>query len=279
MPSRRPSPSTRVPRAPHDDASAAEVVLERVGAVARITINRPERRNSLGLGFAAAMNRVLDDVDGSPELGAVVLTGAGSVFCGGGDLAEIMSTAPGDPGADLRVVRGYNRIVGRLRRLDVPVVAAVNGPAVGGGAALALACDIAVAASGASYIFAFERIGLSGADMGCSALLVKAVGPVRAAHLMLTSGTVTASEALRLGLFVDVVSPERLPAVAESLAARIAAGPRHGNAATKLALRRGAETSFDSVLEYEAYVQTVQFSDREHKDRLGAFLAAKEATA
>jgi enoyl-CoA hydratase/carnithine racemase len=261
--------------APGGDPSP-EVVLERLGPVARITINRPERRNALGAGFTAAMMARLDEIEGDPNVGAVILTGAGTVFCGGGDLFEIMSTEPGDAARDLTLIRGYNRVVARLRRLDVPVVAAVNGPAVGGGAALALVCDIAIASDRASYAFAFERIGLAAADMGCAALLVRALGPLRAAHLTLTSGTLSAVEAMELGLVAEVVEHDRLPAAAERLAQRIAAGPRRANAATKLAIHRGAQMDLETVLEYEAYVQAVQFSEPEHKQRLGAFLTGKE---
>lgn len=245
------------------------VRLERLGAVARVTLDRPQARNSLGLEFTAEMNGALDAIDADEEIAAVVLRGVGDVFCSGGDLRELMDPTTADPARDLRYIRGYNLVVGRLRRLDRPVVAAVNGPAVGGGAALALACDLAIAAEHAAYVFAFGRIGLTGADMGCAYLLPRVVGPVRAAHLMLTAGTLSAAEGRQLGAFLDVVPAAELDAAALELARAIATGPRHANAATKLALRRGETTDLAAVLDYEAYVQTVQFSDPEHKQRLG----------
>lgn len=252
------------------------VRVDRQGDVAIVTLDRPERRNALGRDFSAAMQRRLDEVE-DMGVGAVVLTGAGPVFCGGGDLTEIMSPTSADPREDFRLIRGYNRVVSRIRHLDQPVVAAVNGPAVGGGAALALACDVAVAAESAQYVFAFGRIGLAGADMGCAYLLPRAVGPVRAAHLMLSSGSLTASEGLALGLFTEVVPDGDVVAAAVQLAARIATGPFAATAATKMALRRGETTDLDTVLDYEAYLQTVQFAHPDHKARLAEFLRGSRA--
>jgi enoyl-CoA hydratase/carnithine racemase len=252
---------------PADDA----VLLERRGDVAVLTLNRPDARNALGRDFSAVMNRRLDEVEGDPGVGAVVLTGAGSVFCGGGDLAQIMSSTTSDPVQDFSLIRGYNRVVSRIRRLDQPTVAAVNGPAVGGGAALAMACDMAVAAQSGSYVFAFGRIGLAGADMGCAYLLPRLVGPVRAAHLMLSAGTLDADQGAALGVFLDVVPDGQVVDAAVRLATPLAAGPRAANAATTMALRRGETTDLDTVLDYEAYLQTVQFAHPDHKSRLAGF--------
>ena len=247
------------------------VLLEKRGNVAVVTLNRPDSGNALGVDFSAVMQRRLDEVEADPDCGAIVLTGAGSVFCGGGDLAEIMSPTGSDPSRDFALIRGYNRVVSRIRRLDQPTVAAVNGPAVGGGAALALACDMSVAARSGTYQFAFGRIGLAGADMGCAYLLPRVVGPVRAAHLMLTAGTLTADEGRTLGAFLDVVPDGEVVDAAVRLATTLAAGARAANAATKMALRRGETTDFDTILDYEAYLQTVQFSHPDHKSRLAGF--------
>ena len=241
--------------------------LETIGAVARVVIDRPEQRNALGLSFAADIHAALDvlEADGA---GAVVLTGSGTVFCAGGDLREIMEPSRVDPVSDYHVIRGYNRVVSRIRQLDQVVIAAVNGPAVGGGAALALACDLAVAARSARYHFAFERIGLSAADMGCVALLSRAIGPTRAAQLLLLSGTVDADEGLRLALFAEVHEDDALQDAALALATRLASGPRRANASTKLALNRTGHVDLDTAMEYEAFLQAVRFSDSEHKTRL-----------
>ena len=252
-----------------------DVVLERDGAVARIVLNRPARRNALGRETLPAFHAVLDQVERDPAVGAVIVTGRGSVFCGGGDVDEIMSTEPTDRERELEMIRGYNRVVGRLFHLDPPVIAAVNGPAAGGGAALAMACDVAIAAERARYDFVFGRIGLSSADMGCTHLLPRLVGRMRASHLLLTAGSVSAREGLALGLFAEVVADDRLDEAATALARQIAGGPRRANIITKLSLRRGEHVDFATELEYESYMQSFAFRGDEHKQRLDAFRQAR----
>jgi enoyl-CoA hydratase/carnithine racemase len=248
-----------------------EVLVERQGAVARIVLNRPEKRNPLGLGFSAAMHRALDEVEADPAIAAVVLTGKGPVFCGGGDIAEIMSPEPTDLEREFDLIRGYNRVVSRIYHFEKPVIAAVNGPAVGGGACLAMACDIAIAAEGARYDFAFGRIGLAGADMAATHLLQRLVGPVRAAHLVLTGGSITAVQGREWGVFVDVVATEELLRAAQRIAESIAAQNRPATTITKLAMRRGFDLDLDAALEYEAYLQSYAFRTAGHKQRLAVF--------
>jgi enoyl-CoA hydratase/carnithine racemase len=248
-----------------------EVVVKRQGAVARVLLNRPQKRNALGLGFSAAMHRALDEVESDPKIAAVVLTGNGPVFCGGGDVSEIMSPEPTDLEREFELVRGYNRVISRIYHFERPVIAAVNGPAVGGGACLAMACDIAIAAESARYDFAFGRIGLAGADMGATHLLQRLVGPVRAAHLVFTGGSIVAEQGRDWGVFVDVVAPAELMPAADRIAAAIATQNRPATAITKLAMRRGYDLDFDAALEYEAYLQSFAFRTEGHKTRLGAF--------
>jgi enoyl-CoA hydratase/carnithine racemase len=252
-----------------------EVLLERDGPVARMVLNRPERRNALGLGMLSALHRVLDELEADASVAAIVVTGRGPVFCAGGDLDEVMSVERTDRERELAIVRGYNRVVSRVHGLDAPVIAAVNGPAAGGGAALAMACDVAIAGESARYDFVFHRIGLSCADMGCTYFLPRLVGHVRASHLLLTAGSVTARDGLALGLFVDVVADAELDRAAMALAQKIAAGPRRGNMITKLALRRPPNNDLATELEYEAYLQSFAFRTDDHKTRLGAFKARR----
>ncbi len=248
-----------------------EVVVERRGAVARVLLNRPQKRNPLGLGFSAAMHRALDEVESDPAIAAVVLSGNGPVFCGGGDVSEIMSPEPTDLEREFELVRGYNRVISRIYHFERPLIAAVNGPAVGGGACLAMACDIAIAAESARYDFAFGRIGLAGADMGATHLLQRLVGPVRAAHLVFTGGSIVAEQGRDWGIFVDVVAPAELMPAADRIAATIATQSRPATAITKLAMRRGYDLDFDAALEYEAYLQSFAFRTEGHKKRLAAF--------
>ena len=143
-----------------------DILLDVTDGIATVTFNRPEKRNPMGLTFSATLNAVLDRVEANRDVRCVILTGAGRTFCGGGDLREIMSPDPTDMEAELALVRGYNMIAKRLYYFDLPVIAAVNGPAVGGGAGIALACDFAIASTTASYDLFFHRLGLSGADVG-----------------------------------------------------------------------------------------------------------------
>lgn len=248
-----------------------EILIERKGPVARLVLNRPEKRNPLGLGFSVAMHRALDQVEADPAIAVVILVGNGPVFCGGGDITEIMSPEPTELEHEFELVRGYNRVVSRIYHFDLPVIAAVNGPAVGGGACLAMACDVAIAAQSARYDFAFGRIGLAGADMGATHLLQRLVGPMRASHLVLTGGSISALQGREWGLFVDVVAADELLPAAHRIAESIAVQNRAATTITKLALRRGYGLDFDAALEYEAYLQSFAFRTEGHKQRIAAF--------
>ncbi|MCC5857476.1 MAG: enoyl-CoA hydratase/isomerase family protein [Ectothiorhodospiraceae bacterium] len=249
-----------------------EILVEKTGPVARIVLNRPEKRNAQGVTFSASMLRALDAVEQDPDVHVVVLAANGPVFGGGGDLAEIMSTERTDREWEFELIRGYNKVVARIASLDRPIIAAVNGPAYGGGVCLALACDFAVAGESAGYHFAFARIGLSAADMGAPTLLQRALGSNLAAYYLLTGGTIDATRGRELGLFADVVPDVDLVGRVDEIARNIAAQSRRGTTITKLALRLGAETGFETSLEYEAYLQSFAFRTDEHKRRLGRFL-------
>ncbi len=252
-----------------------EVVVEKDGQVAWVILNRPEKRNAQGLTFTASLLSALDRVERDVEVSAAILTGAGPVFGGGGDLKEIMNVEQSDPEWEFELIRGYNTLISRLYYFERPIIAAVNGPAIGGGACLALACDFALASEQGAYHFAFGRIGLSGADMGAPYLLQRHIGAARAHHLMLTGAQVDARRGLDLGLFVDVVPAERLREEALRIARSISAQSRRATTITKMALRRSPEAGLTASLEYEAYLQSFAFRSEGHKQRLAAFLAPR----
>lgn len=261
---------------PDNDQSATEIQVDVRNGIGRITFNRPADRNPLGVDFTPRMLAALEQLEADPDCRVIILTGNGAVFCGGADIKRILGTGDVDMEWQLRLVRGYNRVISRMREHDLPLIAAVNGPAVGGGAALALACDIAIASSSASYFFAFGRIGASAADMGCTYLLPRHVGATRAAHLILTGATVDADRGKELGLFVDVVPGEDLLPAAELIARQIIdAYPRRAAAITKLGLVQGESASLNTCLGYEAIAQNYTFRSDEHRERLGAFLSRK----
>lgn len=245
------------------------ILVERRDGVAIVTLNRPQERNPLGLGFPDEILAVLQDLEDDLGLHAVVLTGAGSVFCAGAELGKVVHPDGIDPEVQFRFIRGLHKVVQRIRDLELPVIAAVNGAAVGGGAALAMACDIAVASERAKYFFAFGRLGAAACDMGCSYLLPKIVGTIRAKHWMLTGATVEAAEGKACGLFVDVVPGDRLLAAALEIAGAIqAATPRRAAAASKLAIVRGEDADLQTSITYETYMQNYLFFTEDHKSRL-----------
>jgi enoyl-CoA hydratase/carnithine racemase len=250
------------------DASP-EILLERREGVGIITLNRPAERNPISITFTDAMLRILDEVDQDQGLHAVILTGAGRVFCAGAELGKVVHPDGVDTEKQFGYVRGYGRVIQRLRELDLPVIAAVNGAAVGGGASLAMACDIALAAEDACYYFAFGRVGAAGCDMGCSYFLPKLVGTQRANQWLFTGATVNAVEGKAAGLFAGIAPRETLLAQALEVAAQIkVATPRRAAAATKMAVLRGQDSDLQTCLSYETYIQTYLFTTDEHKSRL-----------
>jgi enoyl-CoA hydratase len=206
---------------------SAAITVERLdgGAIAVLTVNRPQRRNALDSQTLVDLHRALDGLNGDPALRAIVVTGAGVSFCSGADLKsqpDDLSDSGGVPYAELRstaastvaVTMAAQELMAsafeKIHRLRVPVIAAVNGFALGGGFALALACDIRYAAESATFGAIFIRHGVSACDMGTSYFLPRLVGASRAAELMLTGRVFDAAEALAIGLVLEVVDAASL---------------------------------------------------------------------
>ena len=255
------------------DPTAPEAILERRGEVGVLTLNRPRVRNPLTHTLTDVLLGLLDEAERDDGLRALVLTGAGSAFCSGAELGKLVHPDGVDPEWQYRAVRGHNRLVQRLRDIDLPVIAAVNGPAIGGGAALAVCCDLAVAADEASCHFAFGRIGLSSADMGLSYHLPRKVGSALATYWLLTGATIGAAEGKAAGLYLDVVPRAQLLDRAVEVGRQIAAAaPRRATALSKLSIARGLDSDLPNVLSYEAYAQNFMFQRGEHKDLLRALM-------
>ncbi len=205
--------------------------------VTRITLNRPDKLNAMTTELVQQLHRALDDVAVDPACRVVVLTGAGRGFCAGLDLRGY-GEAPdsegfGRPQAGFAVQRHIARLIPHLRSLPQPVIAAVNGPAAGGGFALVLGSDIRIAATTARFNAAFIRIGLSACDIGTSWLLPRLVGAARAHELMLTGRIFDAPEAERIGLVTEVVPDDALLEAAYAKADQIMLNTPFGVALTK----------------------------------------------
>jgi enoyl-CoA hydratase/carnithine racemase len=254
-------------------------VLEtRDGAVATLTLNDPDRRNALSTqsqwdAVVAACERIGRD----PEVRCVILTGAGSAFCAGGnvkDMKEKSGIAAGSPNAIADGYRnGIQRIPLAFYRLDVPTIAAVNGPAIGAGCDLACMCDIRIASDRARFAESFVKLGIIPGDGGAW-LLPRAVGMSKAAEMTFTGDAIDAAEALACGLVSKVVPGERLMDEARALAARIAANPAPALRMAKRLMREGQHMRLDSLLELSAAYQALAHHTPEHGQAIDAFLAA-----
>ena len=247
------------------------VLTEKVGACFVITLNRPDALNS----FTVDMHRQLFDalvVAASDEaVRSIVLTGAGRGFCAGQDLAE--ASDPNGPIDDLgqHLEETYNRLVRTIRRVPVPVIAAVNGVAAGAGANIALACDIILAGRSAKFIQSFSKIGLV-PDSGGTWTLPRLVGPQRARALVLLGDAVNADQAQDFGLVWQVVEDDALRDAALTMARRIATLPPEGLKLTKRALDAAMETTFDRQLDIERDLQSLAGQSDDNKEAVTAFL-------
>ena len=213
--------------------------------VALITLNRPERMNSMAFDVMVPLKEALAEVTYDNSVRVVVLTGAGRGFSSGADHKSAGSVPHVDgltrPSYALRSMEVLDDVILALRRLHQPVIAAVNGPAIGGGLCLALAADIRVASAGAYFRAAGINNGLTASELGLSYLLPRAIGASRAFEIMLTGRDVTAEEAERIGLVSCQVPGERLLDTCYEIAARIAAFSRPGTELTKRTLWSGLE--------------------------------------
>jgi 2-(1,2-epoxy-1,2-dihydrophenyl)acetyl-CoA isomerase len=241
--------------------------------IARLTLNRPDRLNSFTVQMHGEVADALSRVEaGEGGVRTLLLTGAGRGFCAGQDLAD-RAVAPGSAPVDLgdSVERYYNPLVRRLVALDMPVICAVNGVAAGAGANLALACDIVIAARNAKFIQSFANIGLI-PDTGGTWTLPRHVGLPRALGMALTGEPVSAERAEAWGLIWKCVDDDMLAAEADALAARFAAGPTAGLAATKHALRQSGLRTLDEELHNQRDLMRRLGNSADYREGVAAFL-------
>ncbi len=226
--------------------------------VATITLTRPDTLNSLTFEVYEELSATFAALDREDAVRAVLLTGEGRAFCSGGDVSSIIGELFA---RDMKGLLAFTRVTGALirniRALRRPVVAAVNGTAVGAGAVMALACDFRVASATAKFGFIFPRVGLCGADMGAAYLLPRVVGLARANELLFLGDVVGAEEALRIGLVSRVVAPEACVAESRALAERLASGPAFAHAMTKQMLESEHLMTLDQAIEAEAQAQAI----------------------
>ena len=248
------------------------VKVEHRKGVQWVRLSRPEKLNAFNERMGEELQDALKEGEKSPEVRCIVLTGEGGAFSVGEDLGTNRATYQGgEPlalGETLR--RKYNPIVLRIRRMDKPVLAAINGVTAGAGLGLALACDLRAASDKATFHEAFIKVGLA-PDSGTSFWLTRILGLGRAMEVAMLGDTIDAKTALNLGLVNWVFPEHEFAAESEKVAERLASGPTKAIALTKRALNRAIVVGLDSALEYEAYVQEVAGSTKDHVEGVNSF--------
>ncbi len=248
---------------------AASLRYEVEDAVATLTLDRPEARNALDAALKRELLAAITAAGADPAVRVVVLTGAGAAFCAGQDLRE--TTGPDAPPLSTVLRETYNPLILAMRRLEKPILGSINGVAAGAGMALALACDLRIAADTATFVLAFGRVGLV-PDSGTTWFLPRLVGPAVAADLALVGDPLPAVEAERRGLVSRVVPAADLARETRTLAVRLAAGAPRALALTKDALNRSSEASLEEQLEREAALQGIAGRTADHREGVAAFL-------
>ena len=242
-------------------------------AVGRITFNRPLVFNSMHHAMRMEILEALDICENDPGIRAVYITGTGKAFCAGEDLQEV--TDPNGPSLAEIISTGYNPMVLKIRQLEKPVVAAVNGVAAGAGANIALACDIVVATASASFTQAFSKIGLI-PDSGGTWTLPRLVGFQRATALMMLSDKISATEAANIGMIWKVFPDESFPADSLKLVETLAQMPTRGLALTKQALNHSFANDFATQSVLEDRLQTMAGNTEDYREGVAAFLEKRK---
>lgn len=246
--------------------------------VATITLDRPDTLNSLTFDVYRELTDFLFALRHEPGVRALVLTGEGRGFCSGGSVNDIIGPLLQLKAPELLAfTRMTGELIGNLRSLPKPVVAAINGVAAGAGAVIALACDFRVAAENAKLAFLFNRVGLCGADMGAGWLLPQLVGLGRATEILMLGEAVPAARALEIGLVHRVVSDAAAArAEAHTLAQRLASGPTFAHGMTKTMLSQEAHMSLAQALEAEAQAQQICMQTQDFHEAYHAFIEKRE---
>ena len=237
--------------------------------VCELKLNRPDVFNSFNKAMALELQNALDNCATDDSIRAVVITGEGKAFCAGQDLAE--ATDPNGPELKSIVKDHYNPIISKIRTLEKPVIAAVNGVAAGAGANIALACDIVIAKKSASFIQAFSKIGLI-PDSGGTFFLPRIIGMQKAMALMMTGDKVGAEEAEEMGMIYKAVNDDDFETEVNKFAAKVALMPTRGLGLTKLAMNQSLTNSLDEQLAVEGKLQTEAGATHDFKEGCTAFL-------
>jgi 2-(1,2-epoxy-1,2-dihydrophenyl)acetyl-CoA isomerase len=253
------------------------LLIANEGGVRTITLNRPEVLNAFNTDLLQALGKAVREVERDAAARCLVLTGAGRGFSAGQDLADVMhryeSDTPIEIGDHLR--RVYNPMIVRLRTMEKPVVAAVNGVAAGAGCSLALACDIRLAGASAKFIQSFVHVGLV-PDSGGTFFLPRLIGAARAFEHAATGRAVMAEEAAHIGLINRCVPDDQLMAESRTLAEQLASLPPRAIGLAKRAINSAWSADLEAHLDYEAMLQTVAGRTPDHREGVRAFIEKRK---
>ncbi len=246
------------------------LLIERHPSWAKLTLNRPSKRNAFNTALHHALHAAFDELGADESCRAVLLTGAGAGFCSGADLSDRVGISETfDLGVPIDTL--YNPLIRRIRALRKPVVAAVNGAAAGAGANLALACDIVIAAKSAFFMQAFSKIGLI-PDCGGTYFLPRLVGDARARASMMLAEPISAERAAEWGMIWQAVEDADLTSTAEALTARLAAMPTQSLALTKQALNASGGNGMATQLDLERDLQRIAGRTADYREGVAAFV-------
>ena len=252
------------------------IKVDTEGGVGWIRFNRPDKMNAIAAVTRAQLGEAIKQAERDDAIRVVVLTGSGRAFCSGADVTEMAEGSgmrtPEDVGNVLR--NEYMPMLTRLRTMPKPVIAAMNGPAVGIGASYALACDIRIATPEAYLLEAFINIGLA-PDGGVSWLLPRLAGTGVAYWMLFAGRPLAAADAERLGVINRMVPAEQLDEVVRELATHLASQPRGALAAAKRAVNHALDSTFEQALEFESYLQEAQAASPEFAEGVASFLARR----
>ena len=245
------------------------ILFEIKNNIGCITLNRPDKFNSFNREMALQLQQVLDDCNNDKSIRAIYLTGNGKAFCAGQDLGELTGENP--PPFEQILSEHYNPIITRLRNIAKPIVCGVNGVAAGAGANIALACDVVVASTSASFIQAFSKIGLI-PDSGGTFTLPRLIGWQKASALMMLGDKVSAIDAEKMGMIYKVFSEETFAEESIKIATTLASMPTMGLAYTKQALNASLQNNLQQQLQVEDELQYKAANTKDYAEGVAAFV-------
>jgi len=251
------------------------LLLDNSDSIAIITLNRPDKLNAFNDELSYALQDTLNNLEKDRNVRVIIITGAGRGFCSGQDLQARLESKDNQVSLGESIRRRYNPIILKMRKMEKPIIASVNGVAAGAGASLAFACDFRMASSEATFVQSFSKVGLV-PDSGSTFLLPRLIGLTKAFELMLLADKLSAKEALDLGILNMLVEPEQLAAQTLALAKRLAVGPSLAFGLTKRAINRVVFNDIDELLEQEANLQEIAGHSEDFAEGVKAFIEKRQ---